>query len=327
MRVWYASNSDRRGHWLTPAVYNLSLLSSIPNSASELLSPGTDSLVRLRSLFSLGIHDIPFLEKLRKPESNGRPSSDYEPPAQGWVACTTDEIIATKTKLYDIIVEIPTSSHEAPEKRRWPTIRTSDGMHIRASQRDLGRCRLLHNELWKYKHGAVKADGDAEPDEEESLLPHNDSSAVDDDFNETYDDKTVEPMTWTRYTYLGFMWWASAGEQDAYTTAERERDGEILGDLSDYQDGLHTAIIAYFHRTTLALIRNLAELVEAADDDDGESGEVLAVSRDDISRIGLDTWSETDKAFIQEFLSMYFGRTAEVHGAKLECCGVRIPVF
>lgn len=105
-------------------------------------------------------------------------------------------------------------------------------------------------------------------------------------------------------------------------------DRELLGDLSDYQDGIHTAVIAAFHRWTSALFINLAGMIEAADDDDErDEGEPLSVDRDDISRIGLDTWSEADRAFVQELLLMYFGRRADINGASLDCCGVRIPVF
>lgn len=277
-------------------------------------------------MFSLGIHDIPFLEDLRKAESNGESSPESELP-QGWVACTTDEIIVTKKQLYDIIVEIPQTYDVPPDRRHWPTIKTADGTQIKASQRDVWRYRLLHHELWKYRHQTSSANGDAEADDETGLLARSDAAEAEDDFNESYDDKIVEPMTWSRLAYLGFMWWASAGEKDAYTTEERESDREILGDLSDFRDGVHTAIIAYFHRSTAALFTNLAGLIEAADDEDGEDGEALAISRDDMSRIGLDTWSEADKAFVQELLWMYFGRRAEVHGANIDCCGLRIPVF
>jgi hypothetical protein len=278
-------------------------------------------------LFSLGIHDIPLLEQLRTPKSNGDQSPENEPPSEGWVACTTDEIISTKKHLYDIIVEIP-HSYDAPSaKRKSPTIRTSDGTHIKASQRDMWRYRLLHHELWKYRHGAAELNGDADTDDQTGLLPQSNMAEAEDDFNESFDDKSIEPMTWSRLAYLGFMWWASAGEKDAYTTEEREQDREILGDLSDFQDSLHTAIIAYFHRSTTALFTNLAGLIEAADDEADEEDAVLTIDRDDMSRIGLDTWSETDKAFVQELLWRYFGRRAEVHGANLDCCGVRIPVF
>ncbi|KAF1995593.1 hypothetical protein P154DRAFT_623842 [Amniculicola lignicola CBS 123094] len=306
-------------------VYNLSILSSIPNSVSELLSPGTDDVLRLRSLFSIGVHDIPLLEKLR-PSQN----SEDDTLPHGWVACTTDEIIATKKPLYDIIVELPHSYDTPSEEKRWPSIKTSDGTPIRASQRDLSRFKFLHRELRKYRHASSTTNGNAESeDEEEPLLSQSKSFDDDDDSSsESYSDAVAEPVTWSHLAYLGFMWWASAGEKAAYTTEERESDREVLGDLSDFESSLPTAIIAYFHRSTSTLVTQLAGLIEAADDesDDGEQ-EVLSITKDDISRIGLDTWSEADKAFVEQFLWMYFGRRAQVTGASLDCCGVRVPVF
>lgn len=251
---------------------------------------------------------------------------EIEVASQGFVACTTDEIIATKKQLYDIIVELPHTYEEAPEKRQWPSIKTSDGVQIKASQRDLRRYRMLHHELRKYHQQTSDTNGDADTNDETHLLGHNDlDEDQDDDFN---DDRIVEPMTWSRLAYLGFMWWASAGERDAYTTEERDTDRQLLGDLSDYQDGIHTAIIAAFHRWTSALFTGLAGMIEAADDDAGtEDGDALVVDRDDMARLGLDTWSEMDKAFIQEVVWMYFGRRVDVHGAALDCCGVKVPVF
>jgi hypothetical protein len=76
------------------------------------------------------------------------------------------------------------------------------------------------------------------------------------------------------------------------------------------------------------LINNLSKIIEDAENDGADDEEEsLTITKDDISRIGLDTWSEADKAFVQEFLWMYFGRRAEVDGASLECCGLRIPIF
>lgn len=287
--------------------------------------------MRLRSLFSIGIHDIPLLEKLQPGRNNNQHSQDTEVEAsEGWVACTTDEIIATKPQLWDILVEIPQTYEAAPQKRQWPTIRTSDGVAIQASQRDLSRYKLLHHELWKYRRASLDVDEGAGEEDHEALLAHKQLAEDDDAFNEAYDNTIVESMSWSRLAYLGFMWWASAGEMDAYTTAEHDSDRELLGELSDFQPDVQTAIIAYFHRSTSSLITNLAALIEASDDEDTGSDEghaTLVIGKDDISRIGLDTWSEADKAFIQEFVCMYFGRRAEVHGARLECCGVRIPVF
>lgn len=316
------------------SVYNLSVLSSISPRDTERLAPETENLLRLPSLFSVGVHDIPLLEHHRNPKDGGH-TPGLEP-SEGWVACTTDEIIVTKTQLYDIIVELPPTNDAPPQERRWPRIRTSDGSLIKASQRDVARYKLLHKELFKQRNRLETSPEpytDEENDDAAPLLSRDevDTKRADDDFSEAYDDTAVEPTTWSRLAYMGYMWWASAGERDAYTTAERETDRELIGDLSAYSQSLETAIIAYFHRQSSLLIRSLSQIIEEdtqgeREEDDNDSDAVV-VDRDDLSRMGLDTWSEADRAFVQEFGSLYFGRTIGVKGSEVECCGLRVPIF
>ncbi|KAF1835141.1 hypothetical protein BDW02DRAFT_568288 [Decorospora gaudefroyi] len=314
-------------------VYNLSVLSSISPRDTENLTPGIEELLRLPSLFSVGVHDIPFLEDLRNPKHGGHTPGAAQ--SEGWAACTTDEIIVTKTQLYDIIVELP-PIHDAPaQERRWPRIRTSDGSLIKASQRDVARYKLLHKELFKQRSKAQASPEpytDEEHDDAAPLLSRDevDTKRADDEFNEAYDDTVVEPITWSRLAYMGYMWWASAGERDAYTTGELETDRELIGDLAEYSQSVETAIIAYFHRQSSLLIRTLSQIVEAdrqGERDDDDDGDALIIDRDDLSRMGLDTWSEADRAFVQELSSLYFGRTVEVKGSEVDCCGLRVPIF
>lgn len=289
------------------------------------------------------MHDIPTLEHLRDASRGGHTPGAELP--QAWVACTTDDIIATKTRLYDIIVELPSASDAPRQQRRWPRIRTSDGNLIKASQRDVARYRLLHKELFKQRNQSsaasdTYADEDGDDVDTDPLLSRDEihTKRAEDEFNDMYDDSTVEPMTWSRFAYQGFMWWASAGERDAHATAERDTDRELIGDLASYSQSVETGIIAYFHRQTALLIHSLSELIQRHrdgddDDDDGSSdigdddGDVLVIDRDDLSRMGLDTWSEADRAFVHEFGSLYFGRTVEVKGSEVDCCGLRVPVF
>jgi len=324
---------------LTCAVYSLSVLSSISPRDTDRLVPGSQDSLRIPSLFSIGVHDIPTLELLRDPSRGGHTPGADAP--QGWVACTTDDIIATKTQLYDIIVELPSANDASVQSRRWPRIRTSDGSLIKASQRDVARYRLLHKELFKQRNqspASSDAYTDADEDEEdtEPLLFREevDSRRTDEELSEAYDDSMVEPMTWSRLAYQGFMWWASAGETDARAAAERDTDRELLGDLASHSQSVETGIIVYFHRQTALLLHSLSKLMQRqsdADEDDGtddaEDDEVLVIDRDDLSRMGLDTWSEADRAFVHEVGSLYFGRAVEVKGSEVDCCGLRVPIF
>lgn len=119
----------------------------------------------------------------------------------------------------------------------------------------------------------------------------------------------------------------------------------IVGDEidPDAQPGmLEMAIIAYFHRLTVLMLGTLSRVVEAAEDDEEDDMEQEAndaqalrggqpssngdvfVSSEDMARMGLDIWSEADRHFVQELVEFYWGRNAEVQGAVVECCGIRI---
>lgn len=44
----------------------------------------------------------------------------------------------------------------------------------------------------------------------------------------------------------------------------------------------------------------------------------------DMTQMGLDVWSAADRTFIEELVSVWWGRRAEVQGARVKCCGVPI---
>lgn len=85
----------------------------------------------------------------------------------------------------------------------------------------------------------------------------------------------------------------------------------------------HTAVIAYFHRLTSLLIKEMAEAVDAANEEEGEDCAVV-VRSDELENMGLHVWSEADKASVRELVLLWFDRPAEVYGASVECCSFRI---
>ena len=141
---------------------------------------------------------------------------------------------------------------------------------------------------------------------------------------------------------------------------ERPRSARKSPGRSPGVEGMDTApaalemtIIGYFHRLTTLIFKTLSDIIDASDysddDDDGDSESVDAdaddnggqksrkrsggspedttsvlVSSEDMSRMGLDIWSESDRDFVQELVALYFGRKADVRGGRVECCGVRI---
>ncbi|KAI9660538.1 MAG: hypothetical protein M1821_009889 [Bathelium mastoideum] len=125
-------------------VYDLSIISTIPSSAADVLFSNShvkDLPLRFRALFSVGVHDIPQL--------SATATTPHQ--QQGWVACSTDEVLAMKTQLYDIVVELPqgyaSASSKRDQHREWPTIKTSNQKPLKATQRDLRRYRTLRQDL------------------------------------------------------------------------------------------------------------------------------------------------------------------------------------
>lgn len=274
-------------------VYLVSVLANVPQAAAALAAAPP---ARLRPLFSIGVHDIARL------------------PAAGWVACTTDEILAEKTALWDVVVRLPA----AP--RAWPAVRASSGAPIRATQRDLRRFRALARSLaLRYR---PRADGDSSEDDDDGAAPGAPRSIED----------VCEKLAWREIAYSSFMWWASAGEQQR-SDAEAD-DGRLLldthfvhtptaQDYSFHDDGDDDAttssaspgdaarrrssrrrsalrrqstnlasegvgceemdVIAYFHRMAQTIFTVLGENAAAAEaraaDDDDEAAALVAAAR------------------------------------------------
>src|SRR5271156_330938 len=85
-------------------VYNTSVLATIPPSVSDLL---VNEPNRLRTLFSVGVSDIPMLERLSSDSQTDPVIESSEVQEQGWVACTTDAVLALKPHLYDVLIILP----------------------------------------------------------------------------------------------------------------------------------------------------------------------------------------------------------------------------
>ncbi|KAF3064922.1 Protein LCHN [Daldinia childiae] len=272
-------------------VYDISILSNIPQPIFDLLSPSSPPH-RLRPLFSIGVHDIPFLVEDSKPRRNSDESPDGDHEAgTGWVACTTDSILAMKDTLWDVLITLPAPHSTKAVRRIWPKIEGPGGIPIRASQRDLRRFRSL-------EAGLARLSSQLSPGASPTT-PRDPAATNDPFFDDAEEKEVVEPLSWTALAYNGFMWWASAGEQALTERAEESaRDAELLADMvgspsspsavrmeapllsasvaslppADPSEArTELALIAYFHRLTMQVLGTLADVVES-DEDDGEDG-------------------------------------------------------
>ncbi|KAI0016930.1 hypothetical protein F4780DRAFT_631801 [Xylariomycetidae sp. FL0641] len=298
-------------------VYDISILSNIPLSTYNMLAPGSPPH-RLRPLFCIGVHDIPFLMDESKPRRDSDESGGGDPETgTGWIACTTDSILAKKDTLWDMLITLP-APHAANAKQHvWPTVECPQNTPIKATQRDLRRYRALKAGLARLQ-AAVNGSPPATPRTPIKLLNEEDVY-IDDS------DAIVEPLSWTALAYNGFMWWASAGEQTRAEQAEESaHDYSLLAELSApdmYASGnastprsadplstsvaslsipstahrrrasgltisadaaeanVELAIIAYFHRLTTQVLGTLVDIVE--DDEGPEETEEEREEEDD----------------------------------------------
>ncbi|KAI9810766.1 MAG: hypothetical protein M1827_006104 [Pycnora praestabilis] len=347
-------------------VYDISILTNMPLSVADFLCCDTPPR-RLRPLFTVGVHDIPLLEE----EAQAASQLPYAPTTftsdgaridgvgEGWVACTTDGVLSSKVKLYDVVVTLPSSNAKDAKEKIWPKIEMSRGNEMRATQRDLRRYRALRRGL-RYQMGQVwKNDEEHNEDNDQTtLLPQNTNECFD-DASSTSDEKLVEPLSWPALAYSSFIWWASAGEKYADLAEETERDASLLHDMHSIESNApmrprsrrasntsptfpgtaapEMTIIAYFHRLTTLIISTLADIVDSTYADEAVDGEAdgeedeeepeeepVLVGSEDMTRMGLDVWSQADRVFVEEMVGLYFGRKAVVEGGRVECCGIRV---
>jgi hypothetical protein len=247
------------------------------------------------------------------------------------------------------------------EQKLWPKLRTSDGELVKATQRDLRRYNSLRKELKRIERGALVGDQyrDNEPvivdDSQDDTVPlvRPGKQLNDDDCDALLlaEADIVQPESWSAAAYKSFMWWASAGEMDAWEADEALVDHALLEDLPDLDnildpgqeaDGDNTAkdgidltqdaqkaatiLVAYFHRVTSAILQTLADNIEHADDDteEGYEEDDIEVSNDDMRRMGLDPWNTGDRQFVQEVIRLYFNREAIVEDGRVNMCGLRL---
>ncbi|KAK5051589.1 hypothetical protein LTR84_003241 [Exophiala bonariae] len=345
-------------------VYNISILSSLSRSLLSLLPDSSIDLTRLRPLFTIGVSDIDLMKA-----ANPNPK-DISETQQGWIACTTDDVLSTKPDLYDLLVLMPSTENNYARRKVFPRLIESTPLLTRnfpqfgqkSTQRDFHRYVHLQQGLEQFPSGRASSDGGGESDESSSLDAH--SSAY------IENKHVVEPPSWSRVAYTSLVWWASAGDRrggfSEMEEIEMERDLSLLQNDSDEEQIREVALVAYFHRLTNLIFTVLAEAIARADgrnsdideseheesgedttvgensaertsslggdeDDDtqpllSESGNLqhVEITQDDMTNMGLDSWSASDKIFVENMISLWWGRKADVRAASVECCGLRI---
>ncbi|KAL6885005.1 hypothetical protein HDV57DRAFT_491824 [Trichoderma longibrachiatum] len=226
-------------HEICNFVYDISILSNIPHSIADTL-PTPSPPQRLRPLFNIGVHDISFLmddlKASKRDRSDASAVDDADESGSGWIACTTDSILATKDALWDMLITMPPDHSENAKEKAWPVVEYAGGKVVKATQRDLRRFNALRTGLARLAALAPTTPGQGPPSpaSETSQVRLSTSHSARVVKDELYGgaDNLVEPVTWAAFAYNGFMWWASAGEQiRSEEQEESTRDAALLADL------------------------------------------------------------------------------------------------
>ncbi|EAW07320.1 uncharacterized protein ACLA_020270 [Aspergillus clavatus NRRL 1] len=369
------------------AVYDLSLLASLPYSLLPLLPPAGSPPPRPRPLFNVGIHDIPYLSSF----VGVSPSSE---PDAAWIACSTDSVLSMKSELFDVLVTLPPVHSKNAAEKVFPKIsvlpdrtahhNSSQAIYLKATQRDARRYSILRKGL---RHLSHSQDTQSGSDEDSDAASTYSSSPV------------VEPLSWTRLAYTSFIWWASAGEKRDGLSEEEEEEHQIeqdtrllasvesmptpssgsVGRQSMQAEGAQQppeiAMVAYFRRLTTQIFVTLSDVIARQDSRDGEDDEdvdapyedgpadddnddtepsvhigrqatleddsrapllesgakrsdgddePVRITSEDMTEMGLDVWSASDRIFVEELVQSWWGRKAYIDSARIKCCGISI---
>ncbi|KAJ6073622.1 uncharacterized protein N7446_001399 [Penicillium canescens] len=58
--------------------------------------------------------------------------------------------------------------------------------------------------------------------------------------------------------------------------------------------------------------------------EDRDVAELVTINVADMAEMGLDVWSAADRIFVEELLSLWWGRAARVDSARIRCCGISV---
>lgn len=228
----------------------------------------------------------------------------------------------------------------------------------KASERDFNRFVHLQQGLHRYPRCHIGTNDADEEENDDAASVSSHSSAYFDN------KAVIEPASWSKVAYTSLVWWASAGDRRTGLTdseeGESEQDLSLLQNDDDDQTQ-EVALVAYFHRMTERLFDTVTAAVarvdgeevhewyhDESDRDESPLGEAsegqtasgdqeteqllsskygqpdIEITQEDMVTMGLDSWSASDKRFVEEFVQLWWGRKAAVHAAVIECCGLRI---
>lgn len=309
----------------------------------------------VKPLFTIGVHDLTDLAASAAWQGvtqDAEQSGDAT--VAGWLACTSDELLATKYQLSEYRIKVAYLARSSPWPGMTQTVDAKQEEVVKATQRDLRRWRALKNHLSKNKSQSAYMDEeesasilDDNEDDHAQLLPKDDSTVPSPDRYIAHQNSIVQAISWS----ASLNRWSAQSVLDA--ELEQQEDQECLeaamapdGETTDEVESTtqSTFLRRYFRYLTKRILSTLSHRVsgseessyrdEAEDSDDDEhvplvpesdgNGTVVHITRNDMIAMGLDAYSARDVAFAKEMVRLYFGREADIEAAGVEVCGLKI---
>ena len=260
-------------------VYNLSILAAFPRGLLPSISATKSTARSLRPLFNVGVHDIPALTEQK-----------------GWIACTTDDVLASKPDLFDVVVFLPGPNAKQAPKRQYPKILLSTPELLksfpkhgaRSTQRDAVRYQSLVRGLKRFPASTITNPEPSQvpmPPEGPTEAPEDTASMLSSSTIESRKE-VVESPSWGQVAYTSLLWWASAGarrdglseeEQD-----EQDRDEQLLnGAAEDEELTKEVVLISYFRRLTGLMVSVLSQIIGSEEDENEDDVEQNGDGADD----------------------------------------------
>lgn len=252
--------------------YCLSVISLFPKSL-QMTGRGSHYV---KPLYTVGICDVDKMsDEVSKASSQNRKTN-------GYVACTSDEILLSKPELYDKVLRIP-SEVEDSYHVDIPNLFDNEGQLIKATPHDLYSLQALYKELFGENLSTT---------EREKFL------------------KMVEPLTWSQYIIDGFYWWVTAGYlKPPY---HEETNSIPAGPIGESELALLLGSVEYFHGRTVSLFQKLKGIFESKEA--CGSDEVVDLPSADLVDMDLDSFSTQDHKFTEDIAHNWFNRTLKVTG-------------
>ncbi|KAJ5352061.1 Protein of unknown function DUF2347 [Penicillium brevicompactum] len=333
-------------------VYDLSLLASLPNSLLDLLPTDRTPPLRPRPLFNVGIHDIPYLSTFDPARSISSQDPETDP---SWIACSTDTVLTMKPTLFDTLITLPAPHTKQAEERIFPKLSLtnhSNPQHpftLKATQRDARRFAMLRRSL----HHLTSSDTDStyssspvvEPvswtrlaytsfmwwasagENRDGLTEEEEEAQLEQDSRllasvENLSPANDQPPEVALVAYFRRMTAMIFGTLAGVIA----RNDDCEGGYEEYVDEDESE-----SRSRSMSIGDEAPLLRQRSGASSQRGslreagcEVVTISVADMTEMGLDVWSATDRVFVEELVGLWWGREARVDCARIRCCGISV---